>query len=110
METAAIGNTLDLWEAWIDLQNSNGDFTLYVIGDVCVGKSKTAPVLAKKIVQGAPASHLILEVLPFFDNRLGHLAEVGYAETIADINQYKEISICAGEDIIARIATIEIVS
>lgn len=112
MRIAALNDTLDLWEAWIDLQDTGGISTLYVIGDICTGTSKTVPVLLKKEVQGAAASHLILEVMPCLYNPnpgKGRLAEVGYAEPIADLNKYEQVSICAGEDIIARIQNIEVV-
>jgi len=99
--------TTDLWEAWIDLES--GTYTLYVVGDICMGRSKTTPVLSKKSVQGAAASHLILEVLPFYNPTEGRLAEVGYTELVSDIHQYKQISICAGEEIIASIPDIELV-
>jgi hypothetical protein len=36
-------------------------------------------------------------------------AEVCYAEPVKDISQYQQISICSGEDIIARIQNIEVV-
>jgi hypothetical protein len=98
--------TTDLWEAWIDLES--GNHTLYVVGDICMGRSKIPPVLLKKSVQGAAASHLILEVLPFFDPTEGRLAEVGYTEPVSDIHQYQQISICAGEEIIASIPDIEL--
>jgi len=110
METAVVDSTAGLWEAWIDVTGTSGNYTLYVIGDVCTGKSRTTPVLLKKQVQGAAASHLILEILPLINSNRGRQAEVGYAETIADIHQYQQISICAGEDIIARIPAIEIIS
>jgi len=107
MKLPVASDTTDLWEAWIDLATEN--YTLYVIGDICMGRSKTRPVLAKKIVQGAASAHLILEVLPFFNEHTGRLAEVGYTEVVSDIHQYQQIFICAGEEIIARIPNIEFV-
>lgn len=107
MKTAVVSDTTDLWEAWIDLESET--FTLYVVGDICIGRSKTKPVLLKKSIQGVAASHLILEVLPFFDPKQGRLAEVGYTEPVSDIHQYQQISICAGEEVIASIPTIELV-
>lgn len=106
---AAVGqNTFDLWEAWIDLSTSSKGM-LYVLGDICTGRSKTAPVLVKKNVQGAPDSHLILELKSFGNIEWGHLAEVGYTEPVANIHQYRQVSICAGEEVIARIPDIEVV-
>ena len=110
METTIVDSTTGLWEAWIDLASTSEDFMLYVVGDVCTGKSKTRPVLAKKSVQGAAASHLILEVLPLLSSNQGRLEEVSYAEPIRDIHQYQQISVCAGEDVIAHIHSIEIIA
>lgn len=108
MEAALVRDTLDLWEAWIDL-SPGGDYRLYVLGDICTGRSKTPPVLVKKNVQGAPAAHLILELRSYGNLAQGRFAEVGYTEPLTNIHQYRHISICAGEDIIARIADIEVV-
>jgi hypothetical protein len=110
MITTMHSDTVDLWEAWIDLQGCNDCHMLYVIGDICTGKSKITPVLLKKEVQGVEATHLILEVLPFEYSKEGRTAEVRYTEHIADLSQYQQISICAGERIIARINSIEVLS
>lgn len=109
MEIAVRSDAVDLWEAWIELGGAGGNYTLYVIGDICTGNSKTVPLLLKKTIQGAAASHLILEVMPCLNGKEGRLAEVGYAEPVADLNQYSQVSICAGEEIIARIRNIEVV-
>lgn len=109
MKTAVIGDAIDLWEAWIDVHDTAKSYMLYVLGDVCTGKSKTVPVLLKKNVQGAGAGHLFLEIMPGWNPEQGRLAEVRYAEPITDIKQYRQISICAGEDVIAHIHTIEVV-
>lgn len=106
MKLAVASHNVDLWEAWIELNNES--YTLYVVGDICTGRSKTTPVLLKKWVQGVAASHLFLEVLPFFDPEGVRLAEVCYAEPVRDIQQYEQISICAGEEIIACITDIEL--
>ena len=109
MKLGAVSDTVDLWEAWIDMQDTPGSYMLYVVGDICLAHHKKAPVLLKKSVQGAAASHLILEVMPGMDAQQGRLTEIGYAEHIADIHQYQQISICAGEEIIACIPDIELV-
>jgi len=109
METIVQGDAFDLWEAWIDIEGTIGSHMLYVVGDVYTGTSKTVPVLKKKEMQGTIPSHLILEVMPGLNALQGRLTEVGYAEHIAHLNQYKQISICAGEKVIARINTIEVV-
>jgi hypothetical protein len=108
MISAVVNNTLDLWEAWIDL-GAGLHSTLYVVGDICTGRSKTAPRLVKKKMQGAASSHLILEVLAFGSPEEDRFTEVRYNEPVQDLAQYKQISICAGEEIIAQIRDIEVV-
>lgn len=108
MNTRIVSDTHDLWEAWVDL-GTGGSFILYVVGDISMGNSRAAPLLLKKSVQGASASHLVLEVLPGRNRQWSRQTEVGYAEPIADINKYRQISICAGEDVIACISDIEVV-
>jgi hypothetical protein len=103
-------SAMDLWEAWIDVHEAQEAHTLYVIGEVCVGNSKTTPVMLRKQVQGTTASHLVLELLPCICTGIGNVKEVTYAETIADISQYEQISICNGDALIARISTIEVVA
>ncbi len=63
MEIAVRSDAVDLWEAWIDLGGAGENYTLYVIGDICTGNSKTVPLLLKKTIQGAAASHLIFAEL-----------------------------------------------
>jgi glycine cleavage system regulatory protein len=107
MQVEVVSEAVDLWEAWVDL--GTGGFVLYVVGDTCTGTSKTAPVLVKKTVQGADKSHLILELVSFGSRHHGRLAEVRYTEIVDDIDQYSQVSICAGEEIIIRIPDIEVV-
>lgn len=109
MRSAIVDSAPGLWEAWIDMAEVSENYTLYVVGDVCTGKSKTRPVLIKKHLQGIQDRHLVLEVLPFFDKAGGRMAEVRYAEPLTDIHRYEFVSICVGEDIIARIPFIEVV-
>jgi hypothetical protein len=108
MKTLVVSDTVDLWEAWIDLQGAAEEFTLYVVGDVYADSRSASPVLQKKQVQGAPPSHLFLEILPGVAEKQGYVAEVAFAEPVTDIYQYQEVFICAGEDIIARISHIEL--
>ncbi len=109
METVVVSEAIDLWEAWIELAGAGEGHVLYVLGDVCTGRSKTVPVLSKKKVQGAAASHLILEVLPCLHSSEERFVEVGYAEPVRNLKPYDQISICAGEKVIARINNIEVV-
>jgi hypothetical protein len=108
MRTEVVSDVAGLWEAWVDLDTGETR-TLYVLGNVGTGTSRTTPVLLKKWVQGAAPSHLILEVMPILGTGGSRQAEVCYAEPVKDISQYQQISICSGEDIIARIQNIEVV-
>jgi len=101
---------VDLWEAWVEVQEAQENHTLYVIGEVCVGNSKTTPIMLRKQMQGTTASHLVLELLPCICTDDGNVKEVTYAETVAGISQYEQISICNGDALIARINTIELVA
>ncbi|HUP12834.1 MAG TPA: hypothetical protein VM187_11490 [Niastella sp.] len=107
MEATFISETIDLWDVWIDLQEG-GPTMLYVVGELCTS-TKTTPVLLKKKVQGLPEWHLMLEVLPGLNTKTGQLAEIRYSEPIPEITKYRQVSICAGEDIIAHIPDIELV-
>jgi hypothetical protein len=66
--------------------------------------------MMRKQVQGTTASHLVLELLPCICTGIGNVKEVTYAETIVDLSQYEQISICNGDALIARINTIELVA
>lgn len=105
METIAVSNVVDLWEAWVDVSEG---FKLYVLGTVHTGRSKTTPVLVKRKVPGVPSSHLILEVLPCLHRESGRQTEIAYTESVSHLNQYNQISICAGEDVLVRIHDIEV--
>ncbi|HUQ96825.1 MAG TPA: hypothetical protein VM010_04100 [Chitinophagaceae bacterium] len=110
MKSAVQTDAFDLWEAWIDSEEStDGGSMLHVIGDVCTGTCKAVPILLKKQMQGAAPSHLILEVMPSGNGKRVRQAEIHYVEQIADLTQYEKISICAGESIIACIQNIEVV-
>lgn len=110
MEKVITENSIDLWEAWIDMlsPSKNNAYTLYVIGEVYVGDSHAEPVMIKKKVQGADDGHLYLEILPCIAATDGHIVEIRYAEGIDALGQYNKISICLGEDIITTISDIEV--
>ena len=108
MKTLVASDTVDLWEAWIDLQGASERYILYVVGDVYTDSRNATPVLQKKQVQGALPSHLFLEILPGVAQTQGHVAEVAFAEPLTDVYQYQQVFICAGEDVIACISHIEL--
>jgi hypothetical protein len=109
MKTEMSMLSIDLWEAWVDCNPSDGDSTamLYVIGDVYVGKSKQSPVLKKRDDQGYDPAHLFLEIVPCILEDNGRVAEVTYAEPLHNGHSYDCISIWLGEDIVAEIEEIE---
>ena len=103
-------NNLDLWEAWIDMQDSgeNKRGTLYIIGDVLVSNRILRPFLIKKETVPPAEDELVLEVIPHIISESGHAVEVFYSEELHSPNQYKSITICSGNYIIANITEIEV--
>ena len=104
----AVCDTIDLWEAWIDL-SAGETCVLYVVGEVNTSAGKGVPLLLKKTVQGAAATHLLLELVTVGSGTQVRHAEVRYAEPLPTIWKYHKITICAGEDVIANISDIELV-
>ena len=102
--------TIELWEAWVDLQctdeTSNG--TLFVWGELCVGSSLTDPLLIKRKVQGGKPTDLYLEVVPYIIKNGGRITETRYSEPLQNVMQYTRIFICAGEEVLAEIRDIEL--
>lgn len=110
MKSTTDQSAIDLWEAWVDIECTDalGRSTLYVLGDIFIGNSRTEPVLLKKEVQGAEPGHLYLDIIPCISAVKGRTAEVRYSETLDSIYQYNVISICCSEEVIAEINFIEI--
>lgn len=110
MKLAMSKPTIELWEAWVDLQcadeNSNG--TLFVWGELCVGQSLSEPILIKRKVQGANPDHLYLEVVPYIIKRGGRITETRYSEPLQQVTQYTRVFICAGEEVLTEINEIEL--
>ena len=103
-------NHLDLWEAWIDMQNSGNHHKgiLYIIGDVLVENHILRPFLVKKEQNHQTQHELVLEVIPAITSDSGQAVEVFYSENIASTDQYQSILIISGKKIIARITEIDI--
>jgi hypothetical protein len=103
-------NSLDLWEAWIDMQDAgkSGSGMLYIIGDILVNNRILRPFLVKKEIAPTEKDELILEVIPDIISESGHAVEVFYSEELQSPNQYKTITIYSGNMIIARITEIEV--
>jgi hypothetical protein len=103
---------IEVWEAWIDLQCTNGSSkgTLFIWGEVYIGNSSTVPFLIKKNVQGAEPSCLYLDIFPLYVEEDGRLAEVRYSEAVYDLDKYQTIRICLGEEVLVEIREIEKIS
>ncbi len=101
---------IELWEAWVDLQLADEKCagTLFVWGELCVGNSLSEPVLVKRKLQGADDSHLYLEVIPYIVEKEGRITETRYSETVLSPAQYSRVIICAGEEVLVEIDTIEL--
>jgi hypothetical protein len=103
-------NNLDIWEAWIDVQESGGRQrgTLYIIGDVPVNNHVLRPLLVKKQFNLNGKDELFLEILPGINTEAGKAVEVFYSEELESLDQFKSVTIFAGNKIIAKINEIEI--
>ncbi|MCU7547710.1 hypothetical protein OCK74_01230 [Chitinophagaceae bacterium LB-8] len=103
-------NNIDLWEAWIDMQNSgkNQRGTLYIIGDVVINNRILRPFLVKKEAVHPTKDELLLEVIPHIISENGYTVEVFYSEELQSPNQYKSITIYSGNIQIAKITEIEV--
>jgi hypothetical protein len=96
---------VDLWEAWVDLQTTQGFATLYVIGNVYTDKELTQPYFIKK-AQDDP-DLLLLEIQPAICSEEGYETEIMYAEELDNLCQYATIQIYAGEELVTTISDIE---
>jgi hypothetical protein len=110
MKPAMSKPTIELWEAWVDLQcaDESSKGTLFVWGELCVGQSLSEPILIKRTVQGADPAHLYLEVVPYILKRGGRITETRYSEPVQQVGQYTRIFICAGEEVLTEIKEIEL--
>ena len=101
---------VDLWEVWVDMQNTNqgNTSTLYLIGDVFTDNHLTQPYFRKK--NHSDPKVLSLEIFPGVASEDGYLAEVMYSEELEHNDQYSAILIFAGEELITRIQDIELVA
>jgi hypothetical protein len=101
---------LNIWEAWIDVQESGGRQigSLYIIGDVLVNNHILRPLLVKKQFDSNDKIELSLEIIPDIVSEGGKSVEVFYSEELESPDQYKSVTIFAGNQIIAKINEIEI--
>lgn len=96
----------DLWEIWIEFDQSHPEFfgTLYVHGEVTVDK-KISSSLVK--MESKESCQLNLQI-PTSSSALGYTKEVLYSEPIRNPGQYTCICIYAGDELISSFNEIEI--
>jgi hypothetical protein len=95
----------DLWEVWIEFDQSHPENfgTLYVHGEVAMDKNKRS-LLTKVDTQDC---QLNLQ-LPARSNTFLYTKEVLYSEPIRNPNQYTSVCIYSGEELIGSFNDIEI--
>ena len=98
---------VDLWEAWIDLQTaSNGGVaTLYLVGDVFSDDRLAQPYFIKK--KHPRSNVLALDIKPGITTEDGYITEIMYAEELQHIDQYTDVYIYAGNELLTRIQDLE---
>lgn len=103
----AILQDTDLWEVWIEFDQSHPEFfgTLYVHGEVTLGK-KTRSSLTR--IHSKDENQLNLQLPSRSTATLRHTKEVLYSEPIRNPNQYTSVCIYAGNELIGCFNEIEI--
>lgn len=102
----AIHQDTDLWEVWIEFDQSHPEYfgTLYIHGEVPANKKIRSSFVK---VDSKQQGQLHLR-LPSRTEDFGYTKEVLYSEPIRNPNQYTSVSIYAGEELIGRFDEIEI--
>lgn len=98
---------IDLWEVWIEYDqfDSNNFGTLYIFGEIMLDSRSTEPFIVKSYQKNS--SELILQV-PARPIGRGRVKEVLFSEPVKSLEQYRCISIYAGEELIAFLDEIEV--
>jgi hypothetical protein len=101
----AIRPDLDLWEIWIEFDQSHPEYfgTLYVHGEVAINKNACASLTR---INSKGGTELSLR-LPACSNPL-YTKEVVYSEPIRTPGEYTSVCIYAGNKPIGRFNEIEI--
>jgi len=97
----------DLWEVWIEFDQSHPEHfgTLYVHGEVAIEK-KGCSSLTK--MDTSESSQLNLQ-LPECSSTFHQVKEVLYSEPIANPNQYTSVCIYSGTELVSCFNEIEII-
>ncbi len=109
MKYQTIQQDLDLWEAWIEFDplSPNNFGTLYIAGEVFIDKKAPHPFFIKCAQEDEPQT-LILTVQVVASATLARTAEVVYAESLSNIDQYTSIEIYKDGQLLTRIHEIEV--
>lgn len=100
---------IDLWEAWVEVQE-NQDYTtatLYIIGEVTVNNTILEPKFEKMQAPAGQEERLFLQIQPGILCEDGLDTEVLYAETLATPEQYKGVTIMAGDEVLVEMDELE---
>jgi hypothetical protein len=102
----AIQQDIDLWEVWIEFDQSHPEFfgTLYIHGEVIVDKKGPSSLTR---IKSKDNCQLNLQ-LPARSADYRYTKEVLYSEPIRNPNQYTSVCIYAGEEMIGCFNEIEI--
>jgi hypothetical protein len=102
----AIHQDIDLWEVWIEFDQSHPEFfgTLYVHGEVTIDKKMRSSLTR---IDSKDNYQLHLQ-LPARSASFRYTKEVLYSEPIRNPNQYTSVCIYAGEELVGCFNEIEI--
>ena len=99
---------IDLWEAWIefDAMAPHRFGTLYIMGEVIAAR-ESHPFIIKCVQEDEPQI-LVLNVQSADSASRGKIAEVVYAESIGNLDQYSSVKIYKDGELLTQIDEIEI--
>lgn len=102
---------IDLWEAWVDIQNTSEESvaTFYVIGEVCVNNAILEPKFQKIEALPGMEGRLVLQIVPNILSMEGLETEILYAEKLEHPQQYSGVTILAGEEVVVEMNDIEFI-
>lgn len=101
---------IDLWEAWIEFDQTHPHYfgVLYIAGEVETKKRSGYPFTVKKDEALGLSNTLVLRLNYDLCEEGNHVEEVIYSEPLLNINQYTSIVIYAQHQIVAVIKDIEV--
>jgi hypothetical protein len=99
---------LEEWEIWVSVMDGTDEpYVLYVLGDVLWPNKLNEPVLRKRKSNHTPADELHLELRPGVLPVEGPRKEIRYSEHLDRCDQYRSVSIFAGDKLLTRVDGIE---